>query len=406
MGTLKGWKEPGILLSSIAISNMGNFIYLIAINIIVYHLTGSAAAVAGLWMISPLTNIATKFWTGSYIDYRSKRKIMMTTYIVRAVFISLIPLAHNMVVIYGILVVLSIANSFYHPASTTYLTIVVPIEKRKRFNSFRSFASSGAFIIGPAIAGAMLFSLSYELTLWINAVLFVVAALVLLLLPEKEVIDKSRIPVLTIPQVVSDFTVVKDFVIANRYVASVYLGFTMVMLFSFAMDTQEVVFTQRVIGLSEIDYSLLVSITGIGSVCSAILIAIFSTKISLRTMISMGLIMMTIGYLIYAFSWSFLSIMIGFLILGFFNVFLNAGIMTFYQNNVPVSIMGRVTSIYQLIQSIMQVIFIIGVGVLGDVLSLRVVIASLAIVMLVTSVIYAGLVLRSDKKRFYLEDNN
>lgn len=385
---------------------MGNFIYLIAINIIVYQLTGSAAAVAGLWMISPLTNIVTKFWTGSYIDYRSKRKIMMTTYLVRAVFISLIPLAPNMVVIYGILVLLSIANSFYHPASTTYLTIVVPVEKRKRFNSFRSFTSSGAFIIGPAIGGAMLFSLSYELTLWINAVLFVVAALVLLLLPEKEVIDKSRIPVLTIPQVVSDFTVVKDFVIANRYVTSVYLGFTMVMLFSFAMDTQEVVFTQRVIGLSEIDYSLLVSITGIGSVCSAILLAIFSTKISLRTMISTGLIMMTIGYVIYAFSWSFLSIVIGFLVLGFFNVFLNAGIMTFYQNHVPVSVMGRVTSIYQLLQSILQVLFILAIGVLGDILSLRVVIASLAIVMLVTSVIYAGVVLRSDKKRFFREDNN
>ncbi|WP_318240700.1 MFS transporter [Sporosarcina gallistercoris] len=340
------------------------------------------------------------------MDYRSKRKIMMTTYIIRGVFISLIPLAPNMVVVYGILVVLSIANSFFHPVSTTYLTIVVPIEKRKRFNSIRSFASSGAFIIGPAIGGAMLFSLSYELTLWFNAMLFVVAALMLLLLLEKEVIDKSQIPALTLPQVVSDFTVVKDFVIANRYVTAVYLGFTMVMLFSFTMDTQEVVFTQRVIGLSEIDYSLLVSIRGIGSMCSAILLTIFSTKISLRTMISTGLIMMTIGYVIYAFSWSFLSIVIGFLILGFFNVFLNAGIMTFYQNHVPVSVMGRVTSIYQLLQSIMQVIFILGVGVLGDVLSLRVVIASLAIVMLVTSVIYAVLVLRSDKKRFFVEDNN
>ncbi|WP_318240691.1 hypothetical protein [Sporosarcina gallistercoris] len=61
MGTFKEWKDPGILLSSIAISNIGNFIYLIAINIIVYQLTGSAAAVAGLWIISPLTNIATKF---------------------------------------------------------------------------------------------------------------------------------------------------------------------------------------------------------------------------------------------------------------------------------------------------------------------------------------------------------
>ncbi|MGN7410269.1 MFS transporter [Sporosarcina sp. SAFN-010] len=406
MRTLKEWKDPGILLSSIAISNIGNFIYLIAINIIVFQLTGSAAAVAGLWIISPLTNIATKFWTGSFIDYRSKRKIMKSTYVIRAVFISLIPFAPNMVVVYGILTVLSIANSFFQPASTTYLTIVVPFEKRKRFNAIRSFASSGAFIIGPAIGGALLFWLSYEITLWINAVLFVVAAMLLLLLSEKENIDQNKVPALTISQVVSDFIVVKDFFVANRYVSAIYLGFTIIMIFSFTMDTQEVVFTQRVIGLSEIDYSLLVSITGIGSVLSAILLSIFATKFSLRYMISIGLIMMTIGYVIYAFSWSFLSIVIGFLILGFFNVFLNAGIMTFYQNNVPVAVMGRVTSIYQLIQSVVQVVFILGIGVLGDVLSLRVVIASLAIVMLLISVIYTCLVLKTDKKRFFLEDIN
>ncbi len=402
---IKDWKEPGILLSSIAISNIGDFIYLIAINIIVFQLTGSAAAVAGLWIIGPLTNIVTKFWTGSFIDYRSKRKIMMSTYVIRALFISIIPFAPNMVVVYGILIVLSVANSFFHPSSMTYLTIVVPIDKRKRFNSIRSFTSSGAFIIGPAIGGALLFLTSYEITLWINAVLFIVSALLLLLLPEKEHIDKNKIPDLTISQIASDFTIVKDFIVANRYVSVIYLGFTMIMIFSFAMDTQEVVFTQRVIGLSEIDYSLLVSITGIGSLISAILLTIFSNKFSLRYMIAIGLIMMTIGYVIYAFSWSFLSIVVGFIILGFFNVFLNAGIMTFYQNNVPVKVMGRVTSIYQLIQSAIQVLFILGIGILGDVFSLRFVIVTLASVMLFASIIYAFFVLKNNKKHFYLEDN-
>ncbi|REB07362.1 MFS transporter [Sporosarcina sp. BI001-red] len=406
MSKLKEWKDPGILLSSIAISNIGDFIYLIAINIIVFQLTGSAAAVAGLWIISPLTNIVTKFWTGSFIDYRSKRKVMMSTYVIRALFISLIPFAPNMIMIYGILIVLSVSNSFFHPASTTYVTIMIPIEKRKRFNSIRAFASSGAFIIGPAIGGTLLYLYSYEITLWINAALFVAAALLLRVLPEKESIDKKNIPALTISQIRSDFTVVKDFVIANRYVSVIYFGFTLIMIFSFAMDTQEVVFTQRIIGLTEIDYSLLVSITGIGSLFSAILLTIFSSKFSLRYMISIGLLMTTTGYIIYAFSWSFLSIVIGFLILGFFNVFLNAGIMTFYQNNVPVEVMGRVTSIYQLIQSIVQVLFILGIGLLGDILSLRVVIATLAILMLITSVIYIWFVLKDNKKTFYLEESH
>lgn len=401
---MKNWKDPAILLFSIGISSIGDFVYLVAINIIVYQLTGSAAAVAGLWIIGPLTNIATKFWTGSFIDYRSKKKVMVATYIIRTVFICLIPFAPNIAVIYGILVILSVAKAFFNPSSMTYVAILVPKEQRKRFNSIRSFASSGAFIIGPAIGGSLILAASIETVLWINSLFFVFSAILLLFLPEKENIDKETIPALTFSQVVRDFTVVQKFMSANKYVAFIYFGIIMVMIFSFAMDAQEVVFTQQVIGLSEMEYSLLISITGIGSVAGAVLLSFFSNKFSLRFMIVIGLTMMTLGYVIYAFSWSFASIVAGFVILGFFNVFLNAGIMTFYQNNVPIEIMGRVTSIYQLIQSAVQVVFILAIGFLADIVSLRITIVTLALVMLISSFIFSVYVLKPDKKFFYRED--
>ncbi|WP_242985944.1 MFS transporter [Oceanobacillus zhaokaii] len=392
-------------MSSIGISSIGDFIYLVAINIMVFQLTGSAAAVAGLWIIGPLTNIVTKFWTGSFIDYRSKRKVMIVTYIIRAIFIFLIPFVPNMAVIYGILVILSVAKAFFNPSSMTYVAILIPKEKRKRFNSIRSFASSGAFIIGPAIGGSLIILTSVEVTLWMNAIFFLISAVLLLFLPEKENIDKESIPTLTIAQLIRDFTVVQKFILKNKYVSFVYLGFIMIMIFSFAMDAQEVVFTQQVVGLSEFDYSLLISITGIGSVFGAFLLSVFSNKISLRYMITIGLIMMTIGYVIYAFSWSFTSIVVGFVILGFFNVFLNAGIMTFYQNNVPVDIMGRVTSIYDLIQSSIQVFFILVIGIAADLVSLRLIIVTLALVMLMSSIIFSISVLKQNKKSFYREDD-
>ena len=406
MENLKDWKNPIILLFSIGMASVGDFIYLVAINIIVYQLTGSAAAVAGLWIVSPLTNIVTKFWTGSFIDYRSKRKVMITTYIIRALFICLIPLAPNMIVIYGILVVLSIAKAFFNPSSVTYVTMLVPKEKRKRFNSLRSFASSGAFIIGPSIGGSLILLTSVQMTLLINALFFLISAILLTLLPEKEQIDKEAIPSLTISQVVRDFTIVQKFMMNNKYVSFIYLGFIIVMIFTFAMDAQEVVFTQQVIGLSEMEYSLLISITGIGSVLGAILLSLFSNYFSLRYMIVIGIMMAATGYLIYAFSWSFASIVVGFIILGFFLVFLNAGMTTFYQNNVPVDVMGRVTSIYQLIQSAVQVVFILVIGFTADFISLRITIVTLALVMLGAAFIFSFSVLKFDRKLYYEEDRS
>ncbi|WP_449355620.1 MFS transporter [Virgibacillus natechei] len=403
---LKGWKHYAILLTTIGISNIGDFIHLVAINIIVYQVTGSAAAVAGLWIIGPLTNIVTKFWTGSFIDYRSKRRVMGATFILRALFICFIPFAPNMAVIYGFLIVLSIGKAFYNPASMTYVAILVPRPKRKRFNSIRSFVDAGAFIIGPAIGGSLILLTSVEATLWMNSLSFVLAAILLLFLPEKENLDKETIPTLTILQVISDFTIVQKFMRDNKYISFIYLGFIMIMIFTFAMDAQEVVFTQQVIGVSEFEYSLVMSITGIGSVTGAILLSIFSNKLSLRYMIVTGLMMVAVGYLIYAFSWSFTSIIVGFIILGFFNIPLNAGIMTFYQNNVPVEVMGRVTSIFQLIQSAVQVVFILAIGVTADLISLRITIVALSLLMLVSEIIFTFSVLREDKKLYYREDDD
>lgn len=396
-----GWKAPILLLISIGISSIGNFIYLVAINIIVYRLTGSAAAVAGLWIVGPLTNIFTKFWTGSFIDYRSKRQVMVTTYLIRALFIGFIPFAPNIAVIYAILIILNAANAFFTPASVTYMTMLVPEEKRKRFNAFRSFADSGAFIVGPAVGGALMIWTSVEIVLWINVLFFIIPALLFLFLPEMETIEKERIPKLTISQVLYDFTIVIKFMSDSRYVSSIYIAYILLIIFTFAMDAQEVVFTQQVVGLTELEYSLLISITGIGSVAGAALLSIVSNRIPLKKMIAAGLIMMTVGYVIYAFSWSFASVAAGFIILGFFHVFFNAGMMTFYQNNIPTEIMGRVTSIYQFIQSALQILFVLAVGIMADYFSLRITIVTLALVMLFLSIVFAASVMRRDKEIYF-----
>lgn len=401
---LKGWKDPAVLLLSLGIAGIGDFIYLVAINIIVYQMTGSAAAVAGLWIVGPIVNILTKFWTGSFIDYRSKKSVIIFTYLLRAGFIALIPMAPNIFVIYIILVFLSIAKSFFGPSSVTYITMLVPTGKRKRFNSIHSFTSSGAFIIGPSIGGLLILSGTIETTLWINALFFVLAALLVMKLPKLEDIDRASIQSLTVSQVISDFKVVTDFIAQNKYITFIYLGFTAVLIFSFAMDAQEVVFTQQVIGLSELDYSLLISLTGIGSVSGGLLLSVFSAKISIRSMMVYGLILTTIGYVVYAFSWSFISVMIGFLILGFFIVFMNAGIATFYQNNIPVALMGRITSIFQLFQSTLQIAFLLGVGLLADFISLRITIVALAVIMLAGAVVLSFFVMKPGKAELFEEE--
>lgn len=396
------WRHPSLLLLSVGIANVGDFIYLVAINIFIFQLTGSATAVALMWLISPLVNIFTKFWTGSFIDFRSKRKIVMLTYVIRGLSIFVLALSHHIILIYSVLIIMSIAKSFFSPASMTYITMTIPKELRKQFNSIRSFATSGAAIIGPAIGGGLITITSTSTVLWINGLFFFISAGLLLFLPNDPVKD-STVPKLTLKQVKMDFSIVLQFMKEQRYITFVYTGFILLMIFTFAMDTQEVVFVQEVIGLSEIDYTLLVSITGIGSLIGAFLLTIVSKRLSIRMMIVIGLTMTSLGYVLYAFSWSFASIVSGFILIGFFIIYLNAGVITFYQNNVQVEMMGRVTSIYDFIQSVLQIISILAVGLLADFLSLRGTIIALALTMITVTIIYASIIYKKGYEELYME---
>lgn len=173
------WKLASLLLTGIGISRLGDFIYLIAINLIVYDLTGSAAAVAGLWIIGPITSVIANSWSGGIIDRKNKKSIMIWTDMARALGVALIPFLGSTGFIYAVLFLISVAKALFMPASTVYITKLVPIESRKRFNSIKSLVASGAFIVGPAIAGGLFLIGTIETAVFLNAASFVFSAVII-----------------------------------------------------------------------------------------------------------------------------------------------------------------------------------------------------------------------------------
>ncbi|WP_066397006.1 MFS transporter [Neobacillus mesonae] len=391
-----------LLLFGVGISTFGDFIYLIAINILVLKLTGSPAAVAGLWIIGPIATILTKFWSGSIIDRMSKRRLMILTDIFRAILVAIIPLLPSVWLIYICLFVLSIGKAFFDPASISYITSLIPTENRKQFNSFRSLITSGAFLIGPAIAGVLLLIASAKVAIWINAVSFLVSAYMLFLLPETEV-QRSQAKALTLSMIKDDWKKVIMFSRDQSYIVIIYFLAQFFWIVALGMDAQEVVFTQKVLGLSEAKFGLLVSIMGIGSIIGSSTVSIFAKKMSIRLLMGLGYIMVAGGYLIYAFSYSFLTAAIGFIVLGYFNSLANTGFLTFYQNNVPLEIMGRISSVFGTFQSMLQIAFVLLIGFTGEIIPLRYSIIGASSFVLTISVLLTLFVYRPARKIYFLE---
>jgi len=380
-------------LASFGISQFGDFVYLVAINVYLYQLTGSAAAVAGLWIIGPLAALLTKFWAGSVVDRADVRRWLIGTDLVRALLVALIPFLSSLPMMYLTLFGLAFVKAFFEPAAIRYLTQMIPESGRKSFNAYRGLITSSAFLIGPALAGLLLLVATPDVAIWINAGSFLVSGVLLLTLPS---VSHATLSTVRLSDIRTDWRMVSRFSRTNWFVSRIYLVGILSMSLALAMDAQEVVFLQTVVGLTATDYGLLISITGIGSVLGGLTVARFANRLSLKTLLVSGYLFVAIGYLMYATAGSFL--------IGFFNAFAGTGFMTFYQNNVPQALIGRFTSLYGLGQSVIQILLILAIGFTGDLFPLRFSIIAGSVLLSLLSLILIRHVLQPDKEAFFRDD--
>ncbi|MCW9129426.1 MFS transporter [Bacillus paramycoides] len=398
---LKDWKYPLLLLSGVGIANLGAWIYLIALNILVYNMGGSALAVATLYVIKPLATLFTNAWSGSMIDRLNKRKLMVYLDKYRAVFIAILPLVPSLWIVYLFVFFISMASAIYEPTAMTYMTKLIPVEQRQRFNSLRSLIGSGAFLIGPAVAGILLITGTPEFAIYMNAIAFLLSGFITLLLPNLDKKDASNTSrdKLSLTLLKKDWNVVLNFSKKSVYIVCVYFLFQGMMVLATAMDSLELSFAKEVLLLTDSEYGFLVSIAGAGFILGAITNTILSGKLAPSFLIGVGSLFIAIGYLVYAFSNEFLIAAIGFFILSFSMAYANTGFYTFYQNNIPVHMMGRIGSIYGLVIAVLTIFITILFGIATQSTSIQfVVIVGVSVMLLITIILCVFTLLLSRSK--------
>ncbi|EEL55879.1 MULTISPECIES: MFS transporter [Bacillus] len=400
---LKDWKYPLLLLSGVGIANLGAWIYLIALNVLVYNMGGSALAVAALYVIKPLATLFTNAWSGSMIDRLNKRKLMIHLDIYRALFIAILPLLPSLWIVYVFVFFISMASAIYEPTAMTYMTKLIPVEQRQRFNSLRSLIGSGAFLIGPAIAGVLLIASTPEIAIYINAIAFLLSGFITLLLPnldKKEASDTTS-NTLSLTVLKKDWNTVINFSRKHVYVVCVYFLFQSMFVLATATDSLELSFAKEVLLLTDSEYGFLVSIAGAGFILGAITNTILSKKLAPSLLIGIGSLFIAIGYLIYAFSNVFLIAAIGFFILSFSMAYANTGFYTFYQNNIPVHMMGRIGSIYGLVIAIVTIFVTILSGVATQFISIQLVVIVGSLIMLFITIVLCVFTLFPSQSKLY-----
>ncbi|MEK5006830.1 MFS transporter [Bacillus sp. FSL K6-3312] len=394
----KHWRDMSLLLGAIGIANIGEWIYMIALHLLIFQETGSVLAVTAVYMLRPAAALLTNSWSGSLIDRLNQRKVMISLDISRAILIGCIPfalLSGHLLTLYVMVFLIQMAQAMFHPASMVYMTGLIPANNRKRFNAIRSLLQSGGFLLGPAAAGLLFLIGTPVFSIYINAICLFVSALLTMCLPNllKQDADKKRF---SLSMLKEDAKLVLRFSLTSRQVMAVYLLFSAaITVLPTAIDSLETAFAKEVLLLTDTQYGLLVSIAGAGIIAGAGLNSVIVEKLPVSIMLGVGSLFVACGYLIYAFSSTLFIAAVGFFILAFFLAFANTGFMTFYQTNIPVEVMGRVASFYALIEAILTIMITGFSGGLAHVLSIRTSVVTGCVCMLLVCLLLCFVIFRS-----------
>lgn len=391
-----------LLLVGLGFSNLGNWIYLVALNLFVWHLTESPAAMAGIFVVGPTARVLTSLVAGSFIDRMNKRRLMIITDIIRGLIVFCMPFMDSIWLIYTLLFLTNIASSFFGPSSTFYITKFVLLEDRQRFNALLGTFNSGAFLVGPAIAGLLIMLFNTTVTIWVNSFTFLICALTIFFLPNVGDGEDDLRPRVTWQMFKNDYITVVSFIRQNYLFMSIYILYQCTLMIAFALDSQEATFMKQVLALSDSLYGTFVSVAGAGAILGGIVAASLSQKLSSLSYLAFGMIFTMLFYTAFYASTISSWALISFILLGFFMAFSNTGYETLYQQSVPPEMMGRFGSIANIFQNILQILFTILLGLFAEWFRLQ----TAAITFGIISILLAGVlfcVLYSQKHQLKLE---
>ena len=163
------------------ISQIGDGVTKLALLWFVYSITGSPLKTTVIGMLQTIPPIVFGPMIGVYLDRLPKKPILITTDLLRAVLIGLIPCmvpptAFTVERLYVLVFLHALATAVFGPA----LTASVPdLVKRSQFtaaNAWLQITTSLGVILGPALSGIGIAALSSQSVLCINALTYVLSA--------------------------------------------------------------------------------------------------------------------------------------------------------------------------------------------------------------------------------------
>ncbi|HVF99810.1 MAG TPA: MFS transporter [Chloroflexia bacterium] len=178
------------------ISFTGDWVLFVALPLYIYNLTGSVLATGTLFITSLLPHVLLGSVAGVYVDRWDRRRILIVTNGLRALF--LLPLvlvgsADTVWLIYVVSLFTNTARQFSTPAENALLPRLVGEENLVPANALNSLNNNLARLAGPAFGGVLFATLGFSASVLVDIATFLVAGVLIALISAPASVTKAEV---------------------------------------------------------------------------------------------------------------------------------------------------------------------------------------------------------------------
>jgi len=166
------------------VSQIGDRLAWVAFPWIVYEATGSALGTGAVFALYTLPYLFFGAAAGVFVDRFDRRRLMVTMDVVRVGLALLVPVAvvWSLPLVYVLSFAISTATVLFEPARLAIVPEIVPKDRLLRANSFLATAENLTEILGWALAGVLVATLSTTAAFRLDAASFAVSAVCIALM--------------------------------------------------------------------------------------------------------------------------------------------------------------------------------------------------------------------------------
>ncbi|MGH2821163.1 MAG: MFS transporter [Actinomycetota bacterium] len=360
------------LWGSQAISNVGDWIYSLAVATAVVESHGGSHALAFLLVAQVGPAAMTGIVGGPVVDRFSRRKVMLVADLARAAAVGslllggLSSLAH----LYAVAACLGIFEALFQPSLQASLPNLVPRERIVAANSVVSATFNFAVMGGPIFGGLLVAAFGVEPVLFLNAGSFLLSAVLVLRsrIPRDEASSETRAPLKDLVDGIS-------YSIRTPLVRGILAVTGLVMFASAIRSPLEPLFVLRVLDEPAQSLGLLGGVWGLGMVMGSAAAPAAARAWPRERLLAAGIGLVGLAVLVASQALSFTTVLFCWLMCGIGNAIGTVSYESLLQERTPDALRGRVISGSEAALNIAYLAGASAAAVLGSHLELRLVYA-------------------------------